>query len=426
MSDPSKLASGLSVHNAFVVVPFLTVLQVPSAAQIIAAMLAAEESRSAQTVRVAATTSERGKVATALYDLSFIRPKKALIAIASSSKHQTCFLDGTTYTLYDPARNEYMRRELHGAPDFGARLGYILGPLDQPVLLALNPTSQEAFFKGIGSLTPWNASVTGRAYRLAHTATARSVRAHIILSVDRTTHLPIEMEFAEGQRDAVYRFTYWPSPRDLSFEPKDAKRVRELYVANDTPAAANEATAKVMQRASDAYDGLKSLAYRVKSDAGADVIVWARNKARQESSDVVWAYDSHTLFVRNLRTGRFGKIVCHSDDIPERLKAFGGHVDATLRVLLQGRNPARTLYSRSMKARLVGQMARGGITLDFLELSMPGLRIQAQIRPNDGLPAEYLTENLDEVGHVLLRDVRTFEYLAKNANYPLATFRLKI
>jgi hypothetical protein len=383
-------------------------------------VVGAEKAAASQHV-IIQSTATGGAGTTASYDLSFTRPTKLLLRVKQGGSDRSYYVSGPQMLAYDRVENEYLTRRVQPGRTLLQRLAQALGDVDVPISLLLDPASCQNFFAALRPLPGWRVSQSAGGALLSRVAMARGSTSTVEISISRS-YLPRSMRFSTGGRTLSWTFTYSPKPSNIALiVPAGARKVAAFFIHPTRPVFDTPAAAHVADKAIAAFHKARSLGIQVSGEEPG-TIFWAGSSARQDQQRISWAYDGAVLTILDKVARRSYRGATSIAHIADYLAPLGARPDPLLRLLIARRNPLEVLFVRGMKGHLVGRIQIAGVPEDVLELAAAGIRIQVQIRTQDGLTAGFLTENLNAAGSVVTRSQRSFRYTSINHAFPRQVF----
>lgn len=363
-----------------------------------------------------------GKTGTASRQLSVdvIRPDRARLSIVHSGEGAapttlTYTVLGTTGYGYERESNAWLKRTLKSGT-VAARMEELVGEIDDPVHMLLDPDALKRFFDLMSAGGGWKSAKGAQ----GTTMTRGSGQSITNFSFDKTGRLVGVKTLVGGNRASTV-ITYKNPPPAIDFKaPAGAQKVDYFRERPRPPKFVDSGAKQLLNRAINRYWNIKSLQYRVDDFE----ISYDRGKVRQSTPKAAWAFDGKTLTVvlhgkREVRTGPVKQ-----GEVFDQLRKANLGMENFLRSFWLGRNPIQELAKPDMTARTMGQVTINGMKTGILELKARGIQMQVQIRP-DGLISNITSHTLDGKGRVTSTASRTFTYLGIEKSIPPANFSIK-
>ena len=380
--------------------------------------VAAHHRLNAASVNVSATSTAFGKSYQNRYVVKYQRPGQLLLrvialkTISQPASDRVYFVNGSKLLALEPSSGEYLSRTTSATGTLEARSKELLGSLDDSVRFEINPDGLAQFFKPFGKLGGWRREKTTHG-----TALTRSVTGKSSVKFEFTAGSLLKAVLISSPESLLsWKFEYGLRPHDLALVVPPGSRKVEYFLAAKpaTVRFANKKASKLWEAAIRAYSTLGSASMTIDRDGHRTEILFGGHRAAQRQDGLAWAYDGRILSLK--KGGHFYRGPVPAYEIPAKV---GENVDAFLQAWTFHKNPARTLSSQQMKARIAGTVVVRGVPCDLVEFTRPNLNVSVLVRRTDHLFARISSKTMESSGKRLSILDREVNY--RKINKPISS-----
>ena len=362
-------------------------------------------------VQIVVNTKSGSKSLTTTYDLSVSHGNGESVVMqvrepaqdGKSASDRSYSIIGKTFVSYDSIADEYLDRKIPTTGPILDRLASVVGPVDEPVRVAIETGSLARFYKSLKSNRDWKVESTAISRR-AGTSFTR-------VSFDRSSGLMSTLDFGNGKQDSAIRFKY----SALSSEPKltlpaSARKVNAFFAAPMPPKFASAGAEKVTQAMNQAYRRLVAGRIEVNDGKDSSTITFGNGQFQERTPKFEWSYDGNVLTVYNREKGIGYEGKTGRSRVLTIVASLGGTVDPITRQLLAKVPPFVDLFSAKSSVALGGKIEIGGKTNDLLKCDSGSIRLSLLVRSDNHLIESLTSESLDRQQNIVFSSTRKFEY----------------
>lgn len=366
------------------------------------------------TVTISSSQTIDGTVTKSRYTYSF-QGKRLLLHIDQTDKatghtDRTYLFNDKKAIAYDKAANEYVNRDVSGQASLTKAIHEVLGQVDDPLNLYLNPKFPKAFLSPFESLSGWNVHQVQGGYVAERSATEQHKKSRTVLGFTGGGLLKrFEIDSPDGS--IHWDIQYRPTTGSLTFSlPSHARRVSAFTYINVTPvyrdAKAKRITETLLRRFANFRTGIITI-----TSAGVKTeLVLGDGKFRQTGPGYKWTYDGKTLAILDTVKRRLYRGNLKSSRVVETLTATGFPADSIARNLLQDKVPFTEFLGPQVHVRNPGSIGKGNKVVDILELKSENHLVSVLVPRSSGLPSQVATDITDFTGNSLSHTERNFIY----------------
>lgn len=397
-----------------------------SAAALFDAAVAANNEASRATVSISVDSKYGTQFVQTRYQVAYIRPDTVrLVAteIRPRPSKRTYFLKGPKLVAYDTDLNEVMRTGVVPTGSLAQRVLAALGRMEDAVQTVLEPKVAENLFARFRRTVGWKFG----SHNGFRTMQLRSANGTTTFAFDRRSHLLRRFSITMPRGFVQWRIDYGPAPSQVNYSaPQFARPVSALSAPVEPPKYTDAQSKRVAQACVAALDRLRSAEFEVDSE-GRTSHVWVSNsKVRESRGSLDWGYDGRNLWVADKALNKAWLGATSPAKIAAILNALNIPSETFVQQIVQGRNPMRPILVPGSSARAVGTVRLAGSTCDILEVSASGIKISVCVRRQDHLPADLMSDFVDNSGHKLGGSHRAIRYFHVGKRIPASVFRSRI
>jgi outer membrane lipoprotein-sorting protein len=364
-------------------------------------------------------------------ELAYVRPNHARIRLTEPETPHKLAIDRTFYLLnnrligYDAKNNQYLERPVSTQGTLAARLTAALGGMEDAAKVAMDPDELKTYLNNFRGLDGWKINRGARETTLTRSVKSADAASDIQLKFDGQTGLFRSASLSTHNSSLNWTYRYGTAPRSIGFTPpRTALRVETFYVPGPPPTYANRAARDIMDRSAQAYNTLRGAHFEV-SDGEQTTKVWLTGRMMRESQPRFdWAYDGSNLTIIDHATRTYRRGRSSSPGVLTYLSRLEKRADPLTRALASGGNPVQSILRPDLTVRVAGQLSLSGTVVDIVQMTAPGIRISAQIRRDNRLFQQIVTDTLNSQGQVVSRSERNFRYVSFGQPLPATTFQL--
>lgn len=365
---------------------------------------------------------QKGGTSKGSYDVQFIRPDRLSVRTRVQAVDRTFTVIGSELYGIDHHAREYLSANVGDKGAAPQRMASAV-PIDEPVLIVVDPEEGAKFLTSYKGLEGWTAKPTATGLSLS----GKSSNGVFKIAFDNLSRVTLVV-VSSPAGSIQWTYHYGNAPQNLAFnKPAGMKQVDGFVdnAAEQMPKFSDKDARTATLAAFKAYRRLDSIAYSVYGMEG-PVRVWKSGRhVRQHSPTGEWSWDGKKLQVMTFkdRTFRMADVPTWAQ-VDETVAKLGLGLDPTLRVLGQRQSPMAALVGPDLKARSIGSVKVAGAPCKIVEYAAPGIQITLTIRLDNGMIVSSSSVNKDAHGKAMAASDRRFEYQSVGKPLGASVFRL--
>lgn len=373
--------------------------------------ISAHSALKSATVDVSVTQKADSKTTSIRAKVSFIQPDRVLVRVTTKASGMVDASD-RSYTVvknklygYDHMTNEYLVRDVITRGPLATRLHSSIGQTDQAIRLLLDSSEMKNFLSRIKTVPGW--TLTKNTAETIAKSSMPSFGNYAVRFAAANNRM-LGARIVTDKSTVEWSYKYSSPPTAIAFtKPAKAIKVDTFRDRQKAPTFGDTQAKSLYEASVGAYRRAKSINYVVEDGSGKWAVSFSPSAIKQQlkATNVDWKAGSLTV----VQSGRKQVVRCPASEVEHQLSQLKAPLEPTLRILVQGYNPAERLFT-GLRLKSSGSVSFGGVTYHVLQATRSGYRLTVQIRGDTRLIASTVSEQLDSRGRSMQQTERRFSY----------------